>query len=175
MPGSLLMRPILHSYYDPFIVDEMLPGHSWNIYPNPVSNGVLHIENSMATAIDLQKTSTSISIYDILGRSLISIPYSNVINTASLPQGFYIVHISNEEGSINHIHKIIIKNEIIMTGETICRIDIPQARIAVISESADRRPKTSMTATSTAHGIVKVRAIGIRQSANSNMLDIGSP
>ena len=109
MPGSLLMRPILHSYYDPFIVDEMLPGHSWNIYPNPVSNGVLHIENSMATAMDLEKTSTYISIYDILGRSLISIPYSNVVNTASLPQGFYIVHISNEEGSINHIHKIIIK------------------------------------------------------------------
>ena len=45
-------------------------------------------------------------------------------------------------------------------GETICMIEIPHARIAVISESADMRPKTSMTATITAHGTVKVSTIG---------------
>jgi len=45
-------------------------------------------------------------------------------------------------------------------GETIWRIDTPQARIAVISESADIRPNTSITATITAHGTVKVSTIG---------------
>ncbi len=109
MSGSLLMRPILYNYYDPFIVEEKLPDQSWSIYPNPVSNGVLHIENSIATDFDLQKTNSVISIYDMLGRAMISIPYSNVINTSALPQGFYIVHISNESGNISHIHKIVIK------------------------------------------------------------------
>ena len=48
----------------------------------------------------------------------------------------------------------------IRIGETICMIEIPHARIAVISQSADIRPKTSITATMTAHGTVKVRMIG---------------
>ena len=45
-------------------------------------------------------------------------------------------------------------------GDTIWRIDTPQARMAVISLSADMRPKTSITATITAHGTVKVRMKG---------------
>lgn len=48
----------------------------------------------------------------------------------------------------------------IRIGDTICRIDTPHARIAVISESAESRPNTSITATITAHGTVKVRMIG---------------
>ncbi len=108
MAGSLIMRPIVHTYYDLFAIGEIAPDDSWEIYPNPVSNGMLHIRNSMITANELSKTGTEIHIYDMLGRSMIHTPYSNTISTISLPQGFYIVHIVSQSGGINHIHKIVI-------------------------------------------------------------------
>jgi len=106
--GSLLMRPILHLYYDSFSVEENLPETSWKIFPNPVNNGILYIENELASVTALEKSGTRISIYDLLGRSLINLPYSSTINTGDLPEGLYLVHIVNEDHSINHIHKVIV-------------------------------------------------------------------
>jgi len=108
MQGSLLMRPLLFYYYDPFIIDEVLPDNSWKIYPNPVNNGMLHIENTMISGYEMERSGTVVNIYDMLGRSMISTTYSSTISTYSLPQGFYIVHILNEGGSISHMHKIVI-------------------------------------------------------------------
>ena len=45
-----------------------------------------------------------------------------------------------------------------MMGETICMMETPQARIAVISLSADNRPKTSITATITAPNQITIEA-----------------
>ncbi|RLD82452.1 MAG: hypothetical protein DRJ15_01455 [Bacteroidetes bacterium] len=108
MQGSLMMRPLLFYYYDPFSVEELLPEESWNIYPNPVNNGTLHIDNSVVSGFDLERSGTTINIYDMLGRKMIKVPFTNSISTAALPQGFYIVHIHDGTGSINHMHKIII-------------------------------------------------------------------
>ena len=53
-----------------------------------------------------------------------------------------------------------------MIGEMICRMEMPQARMAVISLSAERRPKTSMIETSAAHGMENASAIGSASRRN---------
>jgi len=110
MTGALIMRPLLFYYYDPFGIDEIIPDNSWTIYPNPVSGGQLHIDNSMMSAYELESEGARIRIYDMLGRSMLDLPYTSTINTHSLTRGFYIVHIYDPAGSINHMHKIVINN-----------------------------------------------------------------
>ncbi|MBE9483469.1 MAG: T9SS type A sorting domain-containing protein, partial [Bacteroidetes bacterium] len=110
MAGSMLMRPILSTFYDPFLVEENLPDYTWNIYPNPVSGKLLHIQNSMVSETDLSSSHTTISIYDMPGRKLLSIPYNNTISIDKLPGGMYLLHIMNEDHSINYIHKLLVNN-----------------------------------------------------------------
>jgi hypothetical protein len=61
------------------------------VYPNPVSNGVLHVESSM----NLEKT---ISLFDVLGKEVIKTTTSNTtINIANLNSGIYIIKITEGE------------------------------------------------------------------------------
>lgn len=108
--GSMLMRPILATFYDPFLVEEYLPDYTWNIYPNPVSGKLLHIQNSIVSEADLSSSQTTISIYDMPGRKVLSMPYSNTVSIDKLPQGMYLLHIMNEDHSINYIHKLLVNN-----------------------------------------------------------------
>jgi len=62
----------------------------------------------MISGYEMERSGTVVNIYDMLGRSMIRTTYSSTISTYSLPQGFYIVHILNEGGSISHMHKIVI-------------------------------------------------------------------
>ena len=48
----------------------------------------------------------------------------------------------------------------------IWRMEMPQARMAVISLSAESRPNTSMMETSAAHGMENASAIGSASSRN---------
>jgi hypothetical protein len=108
MEGALLMRPILHTMYDAFNIEDPGAEDAWNIYPNPVTGGLLHIENSIFSNSELIKSKTSISIYDMLGREMLSAPYSQALNTTQLQKGLYLMHITNEDRSIDHIHKVLI-------------------------------------------------------------------
>jgi len=110
MAGSLIMRPLLFYYYDPFGIDEKLPDNSWSIYPNPVTGRQIHIKNSLIPAYELESTGARIRIYDMTGRNLIDTPYKSTVTTHSLKNGFYIIHIFDETGGLNHMHKIIINN-----------------------------------------------------------------
>lgn len=108
MEGCLLMRPLLFYYYDPFIVEEPLPSDSWKVYPNPVTGGLLHIENMNLPAGELRRSGARVQIFDMLGRSMMDEVFDNTIETGGLPQGFYILRIVNTSGSINHTQKILI-------------------------------------------------------------------
>jgi hypothetical protein len=62
-----------------------------NMYPNPVSNGNLHITSNSNSA-------KSVSIFDVLGRQVLNAKVSNnTVNVSNLKGGAYIVKI-NEEG-----------------------------------------------------------------------------
>jgi hypothetical protein len=108
MIGSLMMRPILYQYYNPFDIEEFSDENQWKIYPNPINTGVLHLENSRLDGTELQNSGTSISLYDMLGREMLRSAWSSTISTAHLPEGMYILHISNQDHSIQHVHKVLI-------------------------------------------------------------------
>lgn len=71
------------------------------VYPNPVSNGVLHVESNL----NLEKT---ISLFDVLGKEVIKTTTSNTtINIANLNSGIYIVKIT--EGGKTATKKLVVK------------------------------------------------------------------
>jgi len=71
------------------------------VYPNPVSNGVLHVE----TNLNAEKT---ISLFDLLGKEVIKTTTSNTtINIANLNSGIYIVKIT--EGGKTATKKLVVK------------------------------------------------------------------
>ena len=71
------------------------------VYPNPVSNGVLHVESNL-------NSERTISLFDVLGKQVISTTTSNTtINIANLNSGIYIVKIT--EGGKTATKKLVVK------------------------------------------------------------------
>ncbi len=71
------------------------------VYPNPVSNGVLHIESNL-------NTERTISLYNVLGKEVLNTTTSNnTINIANLNSGIYIVKIT--EGGKTATKKLVVK------------------------------------------------------------------
>lgn len=72
-----------------------------NIYPNPVTNGILHITSN-------NNSEKSIDIFDVLGKHVLSTNTSNnAVNLSNLKSGIYILKIT-EEGK-TYTKKIIIE------------------------------------------------------------------
>ena len=70
------------------------------VYPNPVSNGVLHIESDL-------NTERTISLFDVLGKQVLNTTTSNnTINIANLNSGVYIIKIT--EGVKTATRKLVI-------------------------------------------------------------------
>jgi hypothetical protein len=70
------------------------------VYPNPVSNGVLHVESNL-------NTERTISLFDVLGKQVLSTTTSNnTINIAALNSGVYILKIT--EGGKTATRKLVI-------------------------------------------------------------------
>jgi hypothetical protein len=71
------------------------------IYPNPISNGVLHIESNL-------NTERTVTLFDVLGKQVLTTTTSNnTINVAALNSGIYIVKIT--EGGKTATRKLVIK------------------------------------------------------------------
>ncbi|MSP85446.1 MAG: T9SS type A sorting domain-containing protein [Flavobacteriaceae bacterium] len=71
------------------------------VYPNPVSNGILHIESNI-------NTERTISLFDVLGKEVIKTTTSNTtINISNLNSGIYIVKIT--EGGKTATRKLVVK------------------------------------------------------------------
>lgn len=71
------------------------------VYPNPVSNGVLHVESNL-------NAERTISLFDVLGKEVMKTTTSNTtINIANLKSGVYVVKIS--EGGKTATKKLVVK------------------------------------------------------------------
>lgn len=71
------------------------------VYPNPVSNGVLHFESNL-------NSERTISLFDVLGKEVIKTTTSNTtINIAHLNSGIYIVKIT--ENGKTATNKLVVK------------------------------------------------------------------
>ncbi len=71
------------------------------VYPNPVSNGILHVDS-------LENTVKSISLFDVLGKLVLkTTTENNTINVSSLKGGIYILKIT--EAGKTAVSKLVIK------------------------------------------------------------------
>jgi len=63
-----------------------------SIYPNPTSNTLFITGN---------ETPIAVSIYNVLGKEVLSIKNTNKINVQALPSGVYVIRISDGVGQTN--------------------------------------------------------------------------
>jgi surface protein len=89
-PLSESNKPIWGSCPTASIEDEHL--FAIAIYPNPTNNTLF---------ISGNKTPISISIFNVLGKEVISIKNTNNINVQALPSGVYVIRISDGVGQTN--------------------------------------------------------------------------
>ena len=73
-------------------VDDEILDNSLKLYPNPTDN-ILFIKGN--------KNSMNVSIYNILGKEVLSKINTNNIDVKVLPKGVYIIKISDDVGQIN--------------------------------------------------------------------------
>jgi len=63
-----------------------------SIYPNPTDNTLF---------ISGNKTPITVSIYNVLGKEVLSVKNTNNINVQALPSGVYVIRISDGVGQTN--------------------------------------------------------------------------
>ena len=73
---------------------------SFNLYPNPVSNGILNIETSTSGNLDIE-------FFNMLGQRVLTSKNSKKINVSNLNAGVYLVKIN--QGSSSVAKKVIIR------------------------------------------------------------------
>ena len=90
MPGSLMIRPVTGADY--FIgVEETVDPDPVAIYPNPAHN-TLHIEGV--------EDGASIALFDMMGRKVMHIGFTDVLSVGHLPSGLYLLNITTTSGAI---------------------------------------------------------------------------
>jgi len=89
-PLSESNKPIWGTCPTASIEDEHLLAIS--IYPNPTSNTLFITGN---------ETPIAVSIYNVLGKEVLSIKNTNNINVQALPSGVYVIRISDGVGQTN--------------------------------------------------------------------------
>ena len=89
-PLSESNKPIWGTCPTASIEDEHL--FAISIYPNPTSNTLFITGN---------KTPIMVSIYNVLGKEVLSIKNTNNINVQALPSGVYMIRISDGVGQTN--------------------------------------------------------------------------
>ena len=68
------------------------------MYPNPTDNTLFISEN---------ETSIAVSIYNVLGKEVLSIKNTNAINVQALPSGVYMIRLSD---GVRQTNRKFIKN-----------------------------------------------------------------
>ena len=89
-PLSESNKPVWGTCPTASIEDEHL--FAISIYPNPTSNTLF---------ISGNETPIAVSIYNVLGKEVLSIKNTNNINVKVLPSGVYVIRISDSVGQTN--------------------------------------------------------------------------
>jgi hypothetical protein len=102
--GAIMMRPVLGSVLPPNASIKENNFATINIYPNPCTSGMLHIE--LPESAD--KSEVQIQILDIYGRMLLSECYQETIDLSAFSNGLYFVQLLNKETKEVHTAKLLI-------------------------------------------------------------------
>jgi hypothetical protein len=106
--GSLMIRPVIGKPI-PLGVDDVQPGNlKITLYPNPCSNGRLHLGIHAPESGRYRSENTNILVTDMVGRIRLKSPYSDEIDVSSLPGGLYFLMICDHAGVRAGVSKFII-------------------------------------------------------------------
>ncbi len=95
LSGSLMLRPCFGAAAAVGISDLQLPTSALNIYPNPASDRVF-VDGEVER----------IELYDMQGRRLMA-TYGNELGVSHIPNGFYLLRLYSNTGTIYHSSLII--------------------------------------------------------------------
>ena len=84
--GTLMIRPVLGPLLNTAINDMHLRGSSLRFWPNPAGDHIFIDRGELQDA-----ESFSITIFDLHGRKMISVPFREQIDISSLREGLYII------------------------------------------------------------------------------------
>ncbi|MFH0842313.1 MAG: T9SS type A sorting domain-containing protein [Bacteroidota bacterium] len=84
--GTLMIRPVLGPLLNTAINDMPLRGSSLRFWPNPAGDHIFIDRGELQDAESL-----SITIFDLYGRKMISVPFREQIDISSLREGLYII------------------------------------------------------------------------------------
>ncbi|OIQ20364.1 MAG: hypothetical protein BM549_10225 [Lacinutrix sp. MedPE-SW] len=79
---------------------ENFENTEFSVYPNPASNGFVNITTASNEAIN-------VSVFDVLGKKVLSQTINNRLNVSSLKSGVYILNL-NQNGATT-TKKLVIK------------------------------------------------------------------
>ncbi|GLB48506.1 T9SS type A sorting domain-containing protein [Neptunitalea lumnitzerae] len=89
------------SLSDFMLANDTFNNVTFKVYPNPVTNGTLHISSTVATDMNVQ-------IYDLLGKQVVNKTVTNnTVNVSALQRGVYILQIT--QGAASTTQKLVIK------------------------------------------------------------------
>ena len=90
--GALMIRPVVGSSYYIGIDENQDVMTELQLSPNPVSS-VLHLDGMSA------EKCSEIIVYDLTGRTVLDVLYSNELNVSDLDNGVYVIRVINHDGS----------------------------------------------------------------------------
>jgi len=102
--GSLMFRPILGKFQEgPVLSNKILNNKPFSIYPNPANNLI-----TIDTGNDPGENNWTISIFNISGKQVMQTTLQgNTLDVSSLPNGLYILKISNKKTNLQPVKLLI--------------------------------------------------------------------
>ena len=76
---------------------------SFEIYPNPVTNGIVNIQ------ADIEVKSYNVKVYDVMGKMVLSSSNSNANRIELSESGMYYISISDDSGSVLATRKVVVQ------------------------------------------------------------------
>ena len=76
---------------------------SFEIYPNPVTNGIVNIQ------ADIEVKSYNVNVYDVMGKMVLSSSNRNLNRIELSESGMYYISISDDNGSVLATRKVVVQ------------------------------------------------------------------
>ena len=76
---------------------------SFEIYPNPVTNGIVNIQ------ADIEIKSFNVNVYDVMGKMVLSSSNRNANSIELSESGMYYISISDDSGSVLATRKVVVQ------------------------------------------------------------------
>ena len=107
--GSLIMRPVIGKKFDPAgIINDQLLSNDLLVFPNPTTNGKLHIRLPDHYQYHIQRAETNISIFNVYGQIIFTSPYKETIDISGLSNGMYIIRLNYNSNKLIFTGKVLV-------------------------------------------------------------------